>query len=145
MRRPTARRHRMAGQMLLLCVGWLLAAPLSTSAQFIERGNEVEVVKGTHLCANFAMEQAKGTLEPARIFWKVTSQRRSNGTQTVSAFVREQVYDRFSGDTKTKEARYDEDYAVLFRRDPAHKGMVLLISPKDGRVEATVEVCGKRR
>jgi hypothetical protein len=144
-RRPTARHHRMAGQMLLLCGSWLLAAPLTTSAQFIERGNEVEVVKGTRLCANFAMEQAKGTLEPARIFWKVTSQRRSNGTQTVSAFVREQVYDRFSGDTKTTEARYDEDYAVLFRRDPAHKGMVLLISPKDGRVEATVEVCGKRR
>jgi hypothetical protein len=91
------------------------------------------------------MEQAKGTLEPARIFWKVTSQRRSNGTQTVSAFVREQVYDRFSGDTKTTEARYDEDYAVLFRRDPAHQGMVLLISPKDGHIEATVEVCGKRK
>jgi hypothetical protein len=48
----------------------------------------------------FAMEQAKGTLEPARIFWKVTSQRQSNGTQTVTAFVREQVYDRFSGDTE---------------------------------------------
>ena len=136
-------QHRMARQMLLLCGGWLLAAPLSTSAQFVERGNWVEVVKGTRLCANLAMEQAKGALDPARIFWKVTSQRRSNGTQTVSAFVREQVYDRSSGDTKTREARYDEDYAVLFKRDPTHKEMVFLISPKDGHIEATVEVCKK--
>jgi hypothetical protein len=90
------------------------------------------------------MEQAKGSLDPGRIFWKVTSQRRSNGTQTVSAFVREQVYDRFSGDMKIREARYDEDYAVLFKRDPAHEGMVLLISPKDGHVEATVEICRRR-
>jgi hypothetical protein len=91
------------------------------------------------------MQQPKGTLEPALIFWKVTSQRRSNGTQTVSAFVQEEVYDRFSGDTKLTEARYDENNAVLFKRDPAHKGMVFLISPKDGHIEATVEVCGKRR
>ena len=135
----------MARPMLLLCVGWLLAAPLPASAQFVERGNGVEIVKGTRLCADLAMEQAKGALDPGRIFWKVTSQRRSNGTQTVSAFVREQVYDRFSGDTKTREARYDEDYAVLFRRDPAHKGMVLLISPKDGRIEATVGLCKKEK
>jgi hypothetical protein len=145
MKRPPARRHRLARQTLLLCLGWLLAAPLSTSAQFIDRGNQVEVVKGTRLCLNLAMQQPKGTLEPALIFWKVTSQRRSNGTQTVSAFVQEEVYDRFSGDTKLTEARYDENYAVLFKRDPAHKGMVFLISPKDGHIEATVEVCGKRR
>jgi hypothetical protein len=91
------------------------------------------------------MEQAKGALDPVRIFWKVTSQRRSNGTQTVSAFVREQVYDRLGGDTKTREARYDEDYAVLFRKNPAQKGMVLLISPKDGRIEATVGLCKKEK
>jgi hypothetical protein len=90
-RRSTARHHRMTGQMLLLFVGWLLAAPPSTSAQLIERGNEPEVVKGTRLCANFAMEQAKATLEPARSSWKMTSQRWSNGTQTVSALIREQV------------------------------------------------------
>jgi hypothetical protein len=141
-----ALRHRViALRTLLLCVGWLLVAPLSISAQFVERRNGVEVVKGTRLCANLPMEQAKGALDPARIFWKVTSQRRPNGTQTVSAFVREHVYDRFSGDTKTKEARYDEDYAVLFKRDPAHKGMMLLISPKDGHIEATVEVCKKEK
>jgi hypothetical protein len=91
------------------------------------------------------MEQGKGSLDPGRIFWKVTSQRRSNGTQTISAFIREEVYDRLSGDTKSKEARYDEDYAVLFKRDPAHKGMIFLISPKDGRIEATVQVCKKEK
>ena len=138
----TASPHRLA---LLLCVGWLLAAPLSTDAQFIDRGNQLEVVKGTRLCLNLAMDQPKGTLEPSLVFWKVTSQRRSNGTQTVSAFVLEDVYDRFSGDTRTIEARYDENYAVLFKRDPAHKGMVFLISPKDGHIEATVEVCRKRK
>ena len=90
------------------------------------------------------MEQAKGSLDPGRTFWKVTSQRRANGTQTISAFIQEQVYDRLSGDTNTRETRYDEDYAIQFKRDPAHAGMIFLVSPKDGRIEATVEVCKKR-
>lgn len=138
--------HRLImWQKLLLCVVWLLAVPHSVSAQFVDRGSQVEVVKGTRLCSNTTMEQAKGSLEPGRIFWKVTSQRRSNGTQTISAFIQEQVYDRLSGDTKIREARYDEDYAILFKRDPAHVGMVFLISPKDGRIEATVEVCKKKQ
>ena len=73
----------------------------------------------------------------------MTSQRRANGTQTISAFIQEQVYDRLSGDTSTKEAIYDEDYAIQFKRDPAHAGMIFLVSPQDGRIEATVEVCKK--
>lgn len=122
---------------------FVFQSPLSVFAQIIVKGEHVEVVKGTRLCSNTTMEQAKGSLDPGRIFWKVTSQRRANGTQTISAFIQEQVYDRLSGDTTIKEARYDEDYAIQFKRDPAHPGMVFMISPRDGRIEATVEVCKK--
>lgn len=145
MMRAACHHRLIMWQRLLLCVVWLLAVPLSVSAQFVDRGSQVEVVKGTRLCSNTTMEQAKGSLDPGRIFWKVTSQRRSNGTQTISAFIQEQVYDRLSGDTKIREARYDDDYAILFKRDPTHVGMVFLISPKDGRIEATVEVCKKKQ
>jgi hypothetical protein len=119
-------------------------SPLSVFAQIVDKGEHVEVVKGTSLCSNITMEQAKGSLDPGRIFWKVTSRRRANGTQTISALIQEQVYDRLNGDTNTKEARYDEDYAIQFKRDPAHAGMIFLVSPQDGRIEATVEVCKKR-
>ena len=119
-------------------------SPLFVFELIIDKGEHVEVVKGTRLCSNTAMEQVKGSLDPGRIFWKVTSQRRSNGTQTISAFTQEHVYDRLSGDMKIKEARYDEDYAIQFKKDPAHAGMVFLISPKDGRIEATVEVCVRK-
>ena len=70
---------------------------------------------------------------------------RSNGTQSVTAFVQEEVYDTKSGDTSIKETLYREDYATFFKRDPEHKGMLLMISPQDGRVEAIVEVCEKRK
>ena len=70
---------------------------------------------------------------------------RANGTQTVAAFVLEALYDRKSGETTIKERRYDEDYATLFKRSQEHKGMVLMISPRDGRVEATVEICRKKK
>ena len=69
---------------------------------------------------------------------------RSNGTQTVTALVRESVYDSKSGDTTIKESLYQEDYATFFKRDPEHKGMLLMISPQDGKVEAIVEVCEKK-
>ena len=115
--------------------------PLSTLAQFVDKGAHVQVAKGTHLCLNAIMDQAKGSLDPGRVFWKVTSGMRPNGTQTVSAFIKERVYDRLSGDTKLKETRYDQDYAILFKRDPEHDGMVLMVSPQDGRIEGTAEVC----
>ena len=124
---------------------YVFGSPLSVSAQILDKREHVEVVIGTRLCSNTVMEQAKGTIEPGRIFWKVTSPRRSNGTQTISAFIQERVYDRLSGDTKVRETRYDEDYAILFKSDPAHIGMIFLVSPKDGSIEGTVEVCPKKR
>jgi len=70
---------------------------------------------------------------------------RANGTQTVSALVHESVYDRQSGDTKTVERPYDEDYATFFKRAPEHKGMLQMISPQDGTVQAIVEICRKEK
>jgi hypothetical protein len=113
-------------------------------AQFIDRGNHVEVKKRTMLCLNNKMEKAKGALDPEKAFWQITSNRRANDTQTVTAIEYETLYDRKSGDTTIKEHRYDEDYAMFFKRDPEHKGMLLMISPQDGRVEAIVQVCEKK-
>lgn len=123
----------------------LIGFPLSTFAQFIDKGDKVEVGKGTRLCSNVKMEMAKGSLDPSRIFWRVTSKMRSNGTQTVATFVYEKIYDSKSGDTRIKETLYQEDYATFFKRDPEHKGMLLMVSPQDGRVEAIVEVCEKKK
>jgi hypothetical protein len=119
--------------------------PLSAFAQFIDKGDYVEVKKGTLLCPNLKMEQEKGALDPGKVFWRVTSNVRANGTQTVTAIEHETVYDRKSGETTIKEHRYDEDYATFFKRDPEHKGMLLMVSPQDGRVQAIVEVCQKRK
>jgi hypothetical protein len=119
--------------------------PLSAFAQFIDKGDYVEVKKGTMLCSNIKMEHAKGALDPGKVFWRVTSNVRANGTQTVTAIEYETVYDRKSGDTTIKERRYDEDYATFFKRDPEHKGMLLMVSPQDGRVQAIVEVCEKKK
>ncbi len=130
--------------MYLLLLPILIGFPMGGLAQFTDRGDKVEVEKGTKLCSNIAMEKAKGYLDPRRVSWRVTSEMRSNGTQTVAAFVHEKVYDSKSGDTSIKESLYQEDYATFFKRDPKHKGMLLMISPQDGRVEAIVEVCGKK-
>jgi hypothetical protein len=127
--------------LFLILVGF----PMSTLAQFIDKGDRVEVGKGTRLCSNMKMETARGALDPGRVFWKVTSKMRSNGTQTVAAFVHEKIYDSKSGDTTIKETLYQEDYATFFKRDPERKGMLLMISPQDGRVEAIVEVCEKKK
>jgi hypothetical protein len=136
------------GCYMFMSLFWLLifiGFPLSASAQFIDIGDKVEVRKGTRLCSNVKMEKAKGALDPGRGFWKVTSKMRSNGTQTVAEFVYEEIYDSKSGDTRIKESSYQEDYATFFKRDPEHKGMLLMISPRDGRVEAIVEVCEKKK
>jgi len=130
--------------MYLLLLPILIGFPMGGLAQFTDKGDKVEVEKGTKLCSNFAVETAKGSLDPSRVSWRVTSKMRSNGTQTVAAFVHEKIYDSKSGDTRSKESLYQEDYATFFKRDPEHKGMLLMISPQDGRVEAIVEVCKKK-
>jgi hypothetical protein len=127
--------------VLLILIGF----PLSTFAQFMDKGDKVEVVKGTRLCSNVKMETSKGILDSHHIFWKVTSKMRTNGTQTVAVFVYEAIYDSKSGETQIKENLYQEDYATFFKRDPEHIGMLLMISPQDDRVEATVEVCPKKK
>jgi len=126
---------------LLILIGF----PLSAHAQFIDKGDRVEVGKGARLCSNAKMEQAKGSRDPDRVFWVVKSKMRSNGTQSVSAFIQEDSYDTKSGDTSIKETVYQEDYATFFKRDPEHKGMLLMISPQDGSIEAVVEVCKKKK
>ena len=131
----------MAFFILLILIGF----PLSAFAQFIDKGDRVEVRKGIQLCTSLKMEQAKGSRDPRTVFWRVMSKMRSNGTQSVAAFVLEEIYDSKSGDTSIKENLYQEDYATFFQRDPEHKGMLLMISPQDARVEAIVEVCEKMK
>lgn len=131
--------------MYLLLLPILIGFPMAGLAQFTDKGENVEVKKGTKLCSNIKMEEAKMAVDPGRIFWRVTSKMRSNGTQTVAAFVHETVYDSKTGDTTIKESIYQEDYATFFKRDPDHKGMLLMISPQDGRVEAIVAVCEKKK
>lgn len=129
----------------LLVLAVVIGFPLSAFSQFVDKGEYVVVAKGTKLCPNVILENSKGMLDPENLYWRVTSKARANGTQTVTAFVLESLYNRESGETTIKERRYDDDYATFFKRDPEHKGMLLMISPKDGRVEATVEVCGKKK
>lgn len=142
--KPDAREaYQMVIYVLLLPL--LIGFPMSAVAQFIDKGDRVEVAKGTKLCSSLKLEKEKMSQEPGRVFWRVTSKMRSNGTQTVVAYVHETVYDSKSGDTTIKENLYQEDYATFFKRDPEHKGMLLMISPQDGKIEATVEVCEKKK
>jgi len=67
---------------------------------------------------------------------------RANGTETVFALVHETVYDRNSGDTTTVENAYDANVATFFKRASEHKGMLEMISPQDGTLQAIVEICG---
>ena len=131
--------------MFLFFLLFLIGFPLSAFAQFIDKGDRVEVAKGTKLCSNVKMEQAEGSRDPVRVFWVVKSQMRSNGTQSVIAFIQEDFYDTKSGDTSIKETVYQEAYATFFKRDPEHKGMLLMISPQNDSIEAVVEVCEKKK
>ena len=124
----------------------LIGYPVASFAQFVDRGEFVEVAKGTKLCSNAILEKSKDTFDRENVYWRVSSKVRANGTQTVAAFVREARYDRMSGDTTFTERRYDEeDYATFFKRSRENKEMFLMISPKDGGVEATVEICGVKK
>lgn len=129
----------------LLVFPIVIGLSASGFAQFVDKGDYVAVAKGTKLCSNIILEKSKGAFEPGKLFWKVTSNVRANGTQSVATFVLETMYDRKSGETTIKERRYDEDYATFFKRDPEHKGMLLMVSPQDGRSEAIVEVCKKKK
>ncbi len=121
----------------------VIGVPAAGLAQFSDKGDHVEVKKGTRLCSSIAVDGVRGTLNQRPIFWKVTSPIRANGTQTVSALVHETVYNRNSGDTTTVENPYDEDFATYFKRAPEHKGMLQMISPQDGNLQAIVEICRK--
>jgi hypothetical protein len=121
----------------------IVGAPTATLAQISDKGDHVVVTKGTRLCSSIAVDGVRGTLNQRPIFWKVTSPIRANGTQTVSALVHETVYNRNSGDTTTVENPYDEDFATYFKRAPEHKGMLQMISPQDGNLQAIVEICRK--
>lgn len=127
----------------VLVLAGIIGFPISSFAQFVDRGEYVEVAKGVRLCSNATLDTSNGMLDPENRFWRVTSKARANGTQAVEAFVLETLYDRLSGETTVKARRYDDNYAMLFKRALEHKGMLLMVSPKDGQVEATVEICRK--
>jgi len=125
----------------LLVSAVVIGLPAVGLAQFSDKGDHVEVKNGTRLCSSIAVEGVRGAFDQRRIFWRVTSPMRVNGTQTVSALVHESVYDRQSGDTITVERPYNEHYATFFKRAPEYEGMLQMISPQDGRVQAIVEIC----
>ena len=122
----------------------VIGLPAAGFAQFSDKGDHVEVKNGTNLCSSIPVEGTPRTPGLRRIFWRVTSPMRVNGTQTVSALVHETVYNRQSGDTTTVENAYpDENIATFFKRAPEHNGMLQMISPQDGSVQAIVEICRK--
>ena len=127
----------------LLVFAMMIGLPAAGFAQFSDKGDRVEVKKGTRLCSSIAVEGVQRTFDTRPIYWKVKSPMRVNGTQAVSALVHETVYDRKSGDTTIMENAYDEDFATFFKRAPEHKGMLQMISPQDGSVQAIVEICQK--
>jgi hypothetical protein len=126
----------------LLVSAMIIGMPTAALGQFSDKGIHVEVKKGTRLCSSIAVDGVRGTLNQRPIFWRVTSPMRANGTQTVSALVHETVYDRNSGDTTIVENAYDENVATFFKRASEHKGMLEMISPQDGTLQAIVEICG---
>lgn len=64
----------------LLVLVTVIVFPLSVLAQFVERGEYVEVAKGTKLCSNIVPETRKRVLDPGKVFLNVTSKARTNGT-----------------------------------------------------------------
>jgi len=137
------RERHMSVYVLVLAS--IIGFPVSSFAQFVDRGEYVEVSKGVKLCPNVSPDTLNGMFDPENRFWRVASKARANGTQTVEAFVLESLYDRKSGETTIAARKYDDSYATFFKRALAHKGMLLMVSPKDGQIEATVEICAKRK
>ncbi|WHZ25577.1 MAG: hypothetical protein OJF51_000372 [Nitrospira sp.] len=132
----------MSGYLLVLTIA--MGFSLSGFTQFADRGEYVEVPKGVRLCFNATLDTSSRRLDSKSRFWRVTSKARANGTQAVDAIFLESSYDRKSGETTIEERQYD-NYATLFKRAPEHKGMLLMVSPRDGEVEAIVEICSKKK
>ncbi len=130
----------MYGLVLAIVIG----LPSAGFAQFVDKGDYVLVSKGVKLCSNATLDKSKGVLDPENRLWRVTSKARANGTQLVEAFILESAYDRKSGETTIEERQYDEGYATRFKR-AVEQGMLVMVSPSDGRVEATVEICNKHK
>jgi hypothetical protein len=128
-------------QLLLAAI--VIGVPAAGLAQFRDKGDHVEVKKGTRLCSIIEGDGVRETLSRRPIFWRVTSPVRANGTQAVSALVRESVYNRRTGDTTIIENPYEENFAIFFKRDPDHTGMLQMISPRDGSIQAIVDICPK--
>jgi hypothetical protein len=129
--------------LYLLVSAMVIGVPAAGLAQFSDKGEHVEVKKGTRLCSSIAVDGVPRTADLRGIFWRVTSPMRVNGTQTVSALVHETIYNRQSGDTTTVGHTYpDEKFATFFKRAPQHKEMLQMISPRDGSLQAIVEICG---
>ncbi|MDK2745556.1 MAG: hypothetical protein H8K03_14575 [Nitrospira sp.] len=131
--------------LYILILGIVIGLPVSAFAQFEDRGEYVEVSRGVKLCPNAALDASKGTLDPKNRFWRVTSKSRANGTQSVAAFVLESSYNSQSGETTDEPRQSNAGYATLFKRALEHKGMLLMVSPRDGEIEATVEICPKKK
>ena len=129
----------------VLVLAGIIGFPISSFAQFVDKGEYVVVARGTRLCASVAQGVPSAMLDPEKLFWRVASDVRTNGTQTVAPFVFETAYDRKSGETTINARKYDQDYATLFKRDPEYQGRFLMVSPEDNQVEATVELCGREK
>lgn len=133
----------MSKYALILAI--VFGLPLSGFAQFTDKGEYVVVSKGVKLCSNAILDASNRTLGLEDRYWRVTSKARANGTQMVEGLVLESSYNRKTGETTIEERQFDDDYAIRFKRAPDQKGMLLMISPRDGQVEATVEICRKNK
>ena len=58
----------------------VIGVPGAALAQFRDKGDHVEVRKGTRLCSTMGGEGVRETLNRRPIFWRVTSSIRANGT-----------------------------------------------------------------
>ena len=135
----------MSIYLQVLLAATVIGAPAAGLAQFLDKGDYVEVKKGTKLCSTIVGDGVRETLNRRPIFWRVTSRIRTNGTQTVSALVHEMVYNRSSGDTTRVENPLEENFAVFFKRASDHKGMLEMLSPRDGSIQAIVGICPKEK
>ena len=53
----------------LLVFAIAIGFPLSGFAQFVDKGEYVEVTQGTKPCPNVILEKSKGRLDPENVYW----------------------------------------------------------------------------